>query len=106
MEVLTTVERGDIKRHEDDGERRGQRTRGMETANGGDDERQGWRTVGMTVGMGTTMRHNSGARTRQETAGATDNDAERGMTLPNAARQRRTQHDNAERSTTTLNAGR
>jgi hypothetical protein len=28
------------------------------------------------------------------------------MTLPNAARQRRTQDNNAERRTTTLNAGR
>jgi hypothetical protein len=55
---------------------------------------------------GTTTRHNSGARTRQGTAGATDNDAERGMTLPNAGRQRQTQDDNAKRRTTTPNAGR
>jgi len=87
MEVLTTVERGDIKRHEDDGERRGQRTRGMETANGGDDERQGWRTVGTTVGMGTTTKKKYQGRRRGITAGRGHDKEQQGQ------------------RTTTLNAG-
>jgi hypothetical protein len=37
MEVLTTVEWGDIERHEDDGEWWGQQTTEMEMVNSGDD---------------------------------------------------------------------